>query len=997
MHRKISNRILLKSYLTEINPVDYKNDPDKLDFLGTYADPNSPIKLLKSVDKMKVDELLRSLNNPLCWEKPIFNDRYLPYFAMTAYLQDKISRQKASHILEFYELKLTYPDVISIPILTKKGNFTYASKEYFDSVIKFSRSNIPNITIEHLEKFRLSLLENKDIGTAFFVLYFRPSNNLDARNHIGFSNLLGSIDYSPMGTVFIPSTVRNYFYPAITPKNSTKILSIGKLGKFSIDVMEENHRKNIRIHALGFPGTYRTLQTHGYNTTLSDSTAHDAQHQGAISYFPLPLYQMSLHCLDILRKITEIKWSAELWPLIDMYVIDSKINVLNHKADLNNRSMAITYSTNEGLSQFQCQLWISNLLKAISEDLLFKILLHDMVINKSTWENWINIEDFISENLSIEFKQAIEKPLSLSEIMSEDYIQSQLINGFITNWPSITQTTLGKLINFEKTSSNRIYFSLLNEPIYHYSNDELKALLMDIDQNYLSGIELIYSASSGNLESVKNLQNVAQSFNYSLIALRFAAKNGHADCVNYILNNSSINPSSTHYFHGLEEAAKHGHKECVNLLLGKMDALKIKPDNVFLTAVKNKRAEIVDLFLCQNKFKLSIYTLNNAILHALDHHDSLMTKQLLSYITKKNKVHELLNQHTQINIYKMIRTSPDNCLSIIMDTFIDHSTLTYQKIFTAIAKNGSIACAKEFISYLNNRFAYNEIERNKILMNCMIEGFSSDIASDYFTQPFNLHHDMVRLQIDQYLQSSVANNFWINQISSPKKYDIKNLLEKIFLTYSEGIENKIYTLCEIPLLYLIHHEMLKADHKLHKYCLSLAIDMAVNHPEPYYLRLLFRSDAKVDFNKLNDEMSVNGIIINKLSSPEVKCLLWIAYAINEIQTFYPNSGVVKESLLLARQFDSFEKEMFNLIHGGSIKLNAHILNLLKYYFCNDEKHFKIKNFIEERIAFLKEPELHFIDRYDLTIFNYPLLSYQTNYTQNEKPHESLKLLNKNTP
>lgn len=66
MQRKINNISLLKSYLIEINPTDYTNDPDKLDFLGNYANPNSQVKLLRSTNKIKVNELLRALKASTC-------------------------------------------------------------------------------------------------------------------------------------------------------------------------------------------------------------------------------------------------------------------------------------------------------------------------------------------------------------------------------------------------------------------------------------------------------------------------------------------------------------------------------------------------------------------------------------------------------------------------------------------------------------------------------------------------------------------------------------------------------------------------------------------------------------------------------------------------------------------------------------------------------------------------------------------------------------------
>jgi hypothetical protein len=58
-------RNLLKSHLIEINPQEYADQPDKINFLGEYAKPGSKVKLLRSTDKIKIATLLTALKSPL--------------------------------------------------------------------------------------------------------------------------------------------------------------------------------------------------------------------------------------------------------------------------------------------------------------------------------------------------------------------------------------------------------------------------------------------------------------------------------------------------------------------------------------------------------------------------------------------------------------------------------------------------------------------------------------------------------------------------------------------------------------------------------------------------------------------------------------------------------------------------------------------------------------------------------------------------------------------
>ena len=178
-------------------------------------------------------------------------------------------------------------------------------------------------------------------------------------------------------------------------------------------------------------------------------------------------------------------------------------------------------------------------------------------------------------------------------------------------------------------------------------------------------------------------------------------------------------------------------------------------------------------------------------------------------------------------------------------------------------------------------------------------------------------------------------------------------METLFSTLNM---DELKTAAELPLHYLMHHETITSNKDFYAYCSELALNLAIQHEEPYYLRILLRTGIKPVFSQHENGICIHGIAIDSLLSEEVKCLTWLAYAIHEIQQFSPNIFLIQESLQKAASSNSFKNEMFSLFYGNSVKMNLKISKLLLKHL-DDETYCDIKNIITERIAFLELAKL----------------------------------------
>ena len=223
-----------------------------------------------------------------------------------------------------------------------------------------------------------------------------------------------------------------------------------------------------------------------------------------------------------------------------------------------------------------------------------------MNMNKSQWQQWIDVDKYLNSNFHIKHDDKMMKSLSMEEILDDSHIRKQLIFGYVANWPSVRDSMIATFMQFEKDSENAIDIFLFGKPVVAWSDDELKFLLMDLYRNNLSGVKLIHAATSGELASIRKIIESADftsAFDYLSPALRMAAKNGHADCVEMILSDQQVDTTSDCYLLALKDAVVAGHKSCVECMISTMDASTREKALVILLLDKYQKSQVAIYFI----------------------------------------------------------------------------------------------------------------------------------------------------------------------------------------------------------------------------------------------------------------------------------------------------------------------------------------------------------------------------------------------------------------
>lgn len=820
------------------------------------------------------------------------------------------------------------------------------------------------------------------------MLYLRPnassSKTKGGRAFITFSSTLyDAIEMTSMGEIILPVSVRNLLYPAITPKNSAKTISQGALGDLSLNYMKESHMNHERPMVVGYEGSYPPCRVHNNSIYLAAITHHDGWHQLARSYLPKTMYDMLLHCVEVIQKETKIQMSFDIWNLYDLIVIDDGISVFDRdpKNQFDPNVTALTFSPDEELPQELCEEWLYKILcPTLISHSLVKVLLHNMLTNRSDWEQWISVNRFAltcisdgyrnegDEHLSFNgFKQAYIKPHTLHELLTQDNLATIFEDGFIAGWFSIKFSLLGKLLHYRKNEENKTRMYLFRHELNSYSDRELRKIILDVRNNNLIGFDFINAAATGNIDELKIYEKDLQKievfskldeekyqceFNYPLIALNAAVKNGQTQCAMYIFNfllNDTIKTNPNYYLQtALFDAATRGDLEIISLLL---DGVSFNNDTIsfcFLEAAKRKKTAVVDLMLSRFNTILSEQSLRDAALSATDHDNPIMLEKMLFHLKKYFRTYNL-----KALLFFYLRNDPVKSIAFLIKTFVEDGFMLNRDFFLITAKAGATRSVNEFIYLINQKYHHDETKRNEIILDCMLHGFApiNSGMNDFYGAQYNLYHDIVKIQIDQYLSASMT----MNDKQCPRKEDIKKLIQTIFVPSMDALsfcEVESQTLCEIALKYLLNHEKIKANNEIHKLVIDSAMHESIQHPEPYYLRLMFREGCNFSITGEEGDMYFN----NTSASPQsesTSCLVWIAGAINEIEKQSPDLSLVHKYFNSAIKCDSFKNEMFALIHGGSIPLSIHTLRAIDRHFYKYNDILEIRRWLAERIESLR--------------------------------------------
>ncbi len=800
--------------LVDINPQDFQDDVDKVDFFGVYAQPDFKTRLKKSSNKEKVVELLRALKNSSCWESAIMKDPHLPYYAMAAYLDNKITRDQLTHIEEFYELKLTYPSAYTAPLLTPSGQFTILVQHILNRMMSRRNTKLPGITSDHIEKFRQSLLEfRKTHGDSALVFHLLPQ---DDRHHAftGIASLVGAVFESDVGTVIFPILVRSRFLQSIAPKNSTKAKSVGKLGPVSIDGIEEKQRQFERVSATTHPGGYRGSNVHEYILPHSGATLHDIEHLGASDYFPNRLYLAVLLAVDVIRKKTGIKWSQQTWKLIDGYFIDSQAVTLND--DINT-----VYKVDEELSEQKANKWFKNVL--YNSELTLYIVLEDMQNNPAKWQPFIDVKKFFEQTVEKAEKDKL-KVKTLDEICVSKDAALQFQLACLFGWPTVKDTKLDRYFSVQKQEKNVLTLFLMNEPASNFQDSFLPEFAREMSKPD-SAIHALFEAAK---EGDENKLNTALQSNvlptqmgpYLRIALRLAATAGHTKLVASLLPLIKAFDYHGHYIVG--QIIRAGQKETLRAVL---KAYQGYVGQALMVALKANQYEIFCILLDEFDSGLPTTPITDLLVEGYKRNRILYLRRIMDFILKQEAQGMFSGQKQTFTDKILEEFLPaslgldtfNRSLNEIMDLIpIQHPLM--KKLFLAIVKTGCLESLDFYVNYFLTHSNKSEEENFQLLMQYILDGFSS-VRTD--TQgPGNLNHPIVKYQIDVFLKFSTKLNQASTQNNLPNLSDLERLITNIF-------SNE----CELGLHYLLEHPVIKNNEGLKTYCLESAHKIFFQHCE----------------------------------------------------------------------------------------------------------------------------------------------------------------------
>ncbi|KTC92244.1 hypothetical protein [Legionella cincinnatiensis] len=89
-------------------------------------------------------------------------------------------------------------------------------------------------------------------------------------------------------------------------------------GTISINEIDAFVHRRIRPMAVSYPGIANPSSFHGIEASVYYLTLHDQIHRVLMSSIPNHTFYSFLHAIDVVRKLTGMQWSKEIWHSLDM-------------------------------------------------------------------------------------------------------------------------------------------------------------------------------------------------------------------------------------------------------------------------------------------------------------------------------------------------------------------------------------------------------------------------------------------------------------------------------------------------------------------------------------------------------------------------------------------------------------------------------------------------------------------------------------------------------
>lgn len=323
------------------------------------------------------------------WNNEIFQEVDLPYYALFLVQQRKITFQQFATIMERWQTFKDFPQLKTYKIIDEKGEFT----EQAQTIL------IPQLN-KHKFLKEMNAVELQDLKALIAALplseqifYTTDAGKFNSEGvSLGHTLLnLGTLNkcddqllHMSAGVFDAVGLVRFGIDDYIRP--------LHRLGMQSVDDIEIGVRAGTRMTALNFPGTTPYGNIHGYNNVCDlEATMHDKYHAYVMSSIPKSLLHAIWYMVDTIRKETGLKWSKEIWTLIDCELNYFYGNHKNNKnAPLSNEEMSKLFCTlikigNNDIIQLG---HYASLVSGGKPGPLFILILLDMYRNPENWKNY---------------------------------------------------------------------------------------------------------------------------------------------------------------------------------------------------------------------------------------------------------------------------------------------------------------------------------------------------------------------------------------------------------------------------------------------------------------------------------------------------------------------------------------------------------------------------------------------------------------------------------
>lgn len=121
-------------------------------------------------------------------------------------------------------------------------------------------------------------------------------------------------------TIYLPSmTARTHLGNMAFAKTGFVGLQ-GRVGKLTIDDIEESIRLHSRYASFSYPGVADSTSFHDVIAPMFFLTLHDELHRHGMSAIPPAMLDHYLYAIDVVRAGTGIRWSKDIWNAIDLEI-----------------------------------------------------------------------------------------------------------------------------------------------------------------------------------------------------------------------------------------------------------------------------------------------------------------------------------------------------------------------------------------------------------------------------------------------------------------------------------------------------------------------------------------------------------------------------------------------------------------------------------------------------------------------------------------------------